>query len=101
VQSDDPTQKGIEGYHLDSLFGAGHVGTRPAIQQEHPEWRLEVHFPQVSANLYGLLMRVTFLNFLHGERNYPSLDALKAGIDQDVEDLLEFREQHPQFPYYS
>ena len=99
VQSDEPTQIGIAGYHPDSLFGAGHVGTRPAIQQEHPEWRLEVHFPQVSANLYGLLMRVTFLNFLHGERNYPSLDALKAGIDQDVEDLLEFREQHPQFPF--
>ena len=99
VQSDDPTQTGISGYHPDSLFGAGHVGTRPAIQQEHPEWRLEVHFPRVSANLYGLLMRVTFLNFLHGERNYPSLDALKAGIDQDVEDLLEFREQRPQFPF--
>ena len=99
VQSDDPTQTGIAGYHPDSLFGAGHVGTRPAIQQEHPEWRLEVHFPQVSANLYGLLMRVTFLNFLHGERNYPSLEALKAGIDQDVEDLLEFREQHPQSPF--
>ncbi|WP_151981751.1 riboflavin biosynthesis protein RibF [Acinetobacter guerrae] len=99
VQSDDPTQTGIAGYHPDSLFGAGHVGTRPAIQQEHPEWRLEVHFPQVSANLYGLLMRVTFLNFLHGERNYPSLEALKAGIDQDVEDLLEFREQHSQSPF--
>ncbi|MPW44438.1 riboflavin biosynthesis protein RibF [Acinetobacter guerrae] len=99
VQSDDPTQTGIAGYHPDSLFGAGHVGTRPAIQQEHPEWRLEVHFPQVSANLYGLLMRVTFLNFLHGERNYPSLEALKAGIDQDVEDLLEFREQHSQPPF--
>jgi len=99
VQSDDPTQTGIAGYHPDSLFGAGHVGTRPAIQQERPEWRLEVHFPQVSANLYGLLMRVTFLNFLHGERNYPSLEALKAGIDQDVEDLLEFREQHSQSPF--
>ncbi|RKG33123.1 riboflavin biosynthesis protein RibF [Acinetobacter guerrae] len=99
VQSDAPTQTGIAGYHPDSLFGAGHVGTRPAIQQEHPEWRLEVHFPQVSANLYGLLMRVTFLNFLHGERNYPSLEALKAGIDQDVEDLLEFREQHSQSPF--
>ncbi|MFW2003651.1 riboflavin kinase, partial [Acinetobacter ursingii] len=58
VQSDDPTQIGIAGYHPDSLFGSGHVGTRPAIQQEHPEWRLELHFPKVSANLYGLLMRV-------------------------------------------
>jgi riboflavin kinase/FMN adenylyltransferase len=79
------------------LFGAGHVGTRPAIKQDHPEWRLEVHFPDVSANLYGLLMRVTFLHYLHGELNYPSLEALKAGIDDDVQKLRDYRERTPNF----
>lgn len=92
-------QPGIAAYDSTGLFGAGHVGTRPAIQQDHPEWRLEVHFPDVSANLYGLLMRVTFLNYLHGEKNYPSLEALKAGIDDDVEKLLEFRQNTPKFPF--
>ena len=91
--------KGVAGYDETALFGAGHVGTRPAIKQAHPAWRLEVHFPDVSANLYGLLMRVTFLNYLHGEKNYPSLEALKAGIDDDVEKLLEFRQNHPHFPF--
>lgn len=95
----DASKTGIAGYDPTGLFGAGHVGTRPAIQQEQPEWRLEVHFPDVSANLYGLLMRVTFLNYLHGEKNYPSLEALKAGIDDDVEKLLEFRRNHPTFPF--
>jgi riboflavin kinase/FMN adenylyltransferase len=33
------------------------------------------------------------LHFLHGEINYPSLDALKQGIAQDVVDLLDWREQ--------
>ncbi|WP_343682957.1 riboflavin biosynthesis protein RibF [Acinetobacter baylyi] len=99
IMHDPNAPKGIAGYDPDSLYGAGHVGTRPAIKQAHPEWRLEVHFPEVSANLYGLLMRVTFLHYLHGERNYPSLDALKAGIDQDVEDLLEFRKQNTQRPF--
>jgi riboflavin kinase / FMN adenylyltransferase len=99
VQADDPTKTGIAGYGETALFGAGHVGTRPAIQQAHPEWRLEVHFPDVSANLYGLLMRVTFLHYLHGEKNYPSLEALKAGIDDDVEQLLEFRQNTPTFPF--
>lgn len=99
VQSETPDKTGIAGYAPSALFGAGHVGTRPAIAQEYPEWRLEVHFPDVSANLYGLLMRVTFLNYLHGEKNYPSLEALKAGIDDDVEKLLEFRQDHPQFPF--
>jgi len=97
--ADDASKTGIAGYDPTGLFGAGHVGTRPAIQQEQPEWRLEVHFPDVSANLYGLLMRVTFLNYLHGEKNYPSLEALKAGIDDDVEKLLEFRRNHPTFPF--
>lgn len=99
VQAENPNQPGIAGYDPTALFGAGHVGTRPAIQQVQPEWRLEVHFPNVSANLYGLLMRVTFLNYLHGEKNYPSLEALKAGIDDDVEKLLEFRQDHPHFPF--
>ena len=99
VKSDQPEKLGVAGYAPTALFGAGHVGTRPAIKQVHPEWRLEVHFPDVSANLYGLLMRVTFLNFLHGEKNYPSLEALKAGIDDDVEKLLEFRRNNPHFPF--
>ena len=99
VKKDHPDQLGIAGYMSTSLFGAGHVGTRPAIQQERPEWRLEVHFPDVSANLYGLLMRVTFLNYLHGEKDYPSLEALKAGIDDDVEKLLDFRLNTPNFPF--
>ena len=99
VKADQPERLGIAGYEPSALFGAGHVGTRPAIQQDHPEWRLEVHFPDVSANLYGLLMRVTFLNYLHGEKNYPSLEALKAGIDDDVVKLLEFRQNTPTFPF--
>ena len=99
VQAENPNQPGIAGYDPTALFGAGHVGTRPAIKQDHQEWRLEVHFPEVSANLYGLLMRVTFLNYLHGEKDYPSLEALKAGIDDDVEKLLEFRRSTPKFPF--
>ena len=99
VQQDNPAYLGVDGYDPTALFGAGHVGTRPAIKHVHPEWRLEVHFPNVSANLYGLLMRVTFLNYLHGEKDYPSLEALKAGIDDDVEKLLEFRQNTPTFPF--
>lgn len=92
-------QTGVEGYFADSLFGAGHVGTRPAIAQTQPQWRLEVHFPHLTANLYGLMMKVTFLHYLHGEKNYPSLEALKAGIHNDVEQLLEFRQNHLNIPF--
>ena len=99
IKHSDPVLNGIAGYQNDSLFGAGHVGTRPAIQQAQPEWRLEVHFPDVSANLYGLLMRVTFLHYLHGELNYPSLEALKVGIDDDVQKLRDYRSRTSEFPF--
>ncbi|KAA8731243.1 bifunctional riboflavin kinase/FAD synthetase [Acinetobacter qingfengensis] len=99
IQQADSGQMGIQGYLSESLFGAGHIGTRPAIQQDRPEWRLEVHFPDVSANLYGLLMRVTFLHYLHGERNYPSLQALKDGIADDVIQLRQYRLDTPRFPF--
>ncbi|SDC19101.1 bifunctional riboflavin kinase/FAD synthetase [Acinetobacter boissieri] len=92
--------QGILGYQPHTLFGAANLGTRPAIQQKKPQWRLEVHFPDVSANLYGLLMRVTFLHYLHGERKYPSFEALKAGIHDDVLQLRQYRTQNTRFPFH-
>lgn len=88
-----PSEKqGLQGTQANTLFGAAHVGTRPAIKQNQLEWRLEVHFPQFSADVYGKLMEVTFLHYLHGEKNYVSLDELKQGIQQDIIDLCKWRE---------
>lgn len=83
---------GIAGLRTHSLFGTANIGTRPSVDKPH-EWRLEVHFPQLQADLYDKTLQVRFLHFLHGERNYDGLEALKSGIDQDVADLLEWREQ--------
>lgn len=83
-------QAGVAGFAPNSLFGAASVGTRPTVQGE--TWRLEVFFPQFSGDLYGRELCVRFLHFLHGERNYNGLDALKAGIRQDVVDLLAWRD---------
>lgn len=94
----NPNKKGIAGYQAGTLFGAASVGLRPSIAQDQPEWRLEVHFPDVAANLYGLLMQVTFLHYLHGERKYPSLDSLKKGIADDVVQLREYRAVQP-YPF--
>ncbi len=83
---------GIEGLRPHSLFGTANIGIRPSVDKEH-NWRLEVHFPKLKADLYGLTLQVRFLHYLHGERHYESLEALKAGIHNDVIDLLEWREQ--------
>lgn len=85
-------QKGISGLRSHSLFGAANIGTRPSVDNAH-EWRLEIHFPNLQANLYGQTLQVRFLHFLHGERHYDSFEALKTGIKQDVVELLAWREQ--------
>lgn len=82
---------GVEGVTKGSLFGACNVGTRPAVNGV--EWRLEVNFPKFEGDLYGKELTVTFLHFLHGEKNYNGLEALKKGIEQDVKDLLKWREE--------
>lgn len=88
----DSGKKGITGLRPDSLFGTANIGTRPSVDKEH-SWRLEVHFPELQADLYGLTLQVRFLHYLHGERRYDGLEALKAGIHQDVADLIKWRSQ--------
>ena len=83
---------GIAGLRPHSLYGTANIGTRPSIDKAL-EWRLEVHFPELQADLYGLTLQVRFLHFLHGERHYDGLEALKAGIHNDVKELLEWREK--------
>ena len=83
---------GIAGLRPHSLFGTANIGKRPSVDKGD-DWRLEVHFPQLQADLYGLNLHVRFLHFLHGERRYDGIEALKAGIHQDVADLLEWREK--------
>ena len=83
---------GVTGLRAHSLFGTASVGTRPSVDKPH-EWRLEVHFPQLQADLYGMTLQVRFLHFLHGERHYEDLQALQSGIHNDVAELLGWREQ--------
>ncbi|WP_199507683.1 MULTISPECIES: bifunctional riboflavin kinase/FAD synthetase [unclassified Psychrobacter] len=85
-------QMGLTGLRAHSLFGTANIGLRPSVNNEK-EWRLEVHFPKLNANLYGERLQVRFLHFLHGEKKYAGLDALKAGIQDDVEKLLVWRER--------
>lgn len=85
-------QNGIIGLRAHSLFGAANIGVRPAIDKPH-DWRLEVHFPNFEGDLYNKKLNVRFLHFLHAERNYADLQALQAGIKNDVHELLQWRQQ--------
>lgn len=85
-------QTGVPGLRAHSLFGTASVGIRPSVNKGD-NWRLEVHFPNFKADLYNETLQVRFLHYLHGERHYDGLEALKKGIHQDVTDLLAWREE--------
>jgi len=82
--------KGIAGLRSNSLFGTANIGTRPSVDKP-ADWRLEVYFPDFKGDLYGKTLQVRFLHYLHAERKYDGLEALKAGINQDVVDLRAWR----------
>lgn len=82
---------GLSGFAFGSLFAAVSVGLRPSIGGK--QWRFEVHLPQFCGDLYGITLKVVLTHFLHGERHYDGVEALKAGIGQDVEALLAWRTQ--------
>jgi len=62
--------------------GVANVGTRPTLGGE--ERRLEVRLLGFAGELYGEEVRVRFLKRLREERRFPSLEALRAQIAEDV-----------------
>lgn len=72
------------------LPGVASLGVRPTVD-DSGRVLLETHCLDWPAALgtdgaYGRLVRVELLHKLHDERRYPSLSALREGIDQDVRD---------------
>jgi riboflavin kinase/FMN adenylyltransferase len=70
--------------------GVASLGVRPTVE-DAGRVLLEVHCLEWPADLgtegaYGRVVSVELLHKLHDERRYPSLEALQAGIGQDVAD---------------
>jgi riboflavin kinase/FMN adenylyltransferase len=60
------------------------IGTRPTIQNTTPTPRLEVHLLDFSGDLYGQELEVEFVAKLRDEIKFPSVEALRTQIQQDV-----------------
>jgi riboflavin kinase/FMN adenylyltransferase len=80
----------VHGLGADALPGVASLGVRPTVEDAGRQL-LEVHCLQWPAALggdggYGRCVRVELLHRFHDERKYPSLDALRAGIDRDIAD---------------
>jgi riboflavin kinase/FMN adenylyltransferase len=60
------------------------IGIRPTIQNPTPAPRVEVHLLDFTGDVYGQEMEITFAAKLRDENRFPSVEALRAQIQQDV-----------------
>jgi riboflavin kinase/FMN adenylyltransferase len=64
---------------------AVNIGVRPTIQNTAPQLHVEAHLLDFSGNLYGHEMELIFIEKIRDEKKFPSIDALKEQIAQDIE----------------
>ncbi|MEK7782072.1 MAG: bifunctional riboflavin kinase/FAD synthetase [Verrucomicrobiota bacterium] len=60
------------------------IGIRPTIQNPTPNPRVEVHLLDFTGDLYGQEIEITFADKLRDEQKFPSVEALREQIQQDV-----------------
>jgi riboflavin kinase/FMN adenylyltransferase len=80
----------VHGLSEAPLPGVASLGVRPTVEDAGRQL-LEVYCLQWPEALgrdggYGRCIKVELLHKFHDERRYPSIDALRQGIDQDIAD---------------
>jgi riboflavin kinase / FMN adenylyltransferase len=88
----------VQGLGDTALRGVASLGKRPTVD-DSGRVLLETHVLDWPASLaseagYGRLLRVELLHWLHEERRYPSLDALREGIAADTAAALAWWRAH-------
>ena len=61
------------------------LGRRPTFYEHADSSILEAHILDFDGDLYGESVRVSFSNFLRGERKFENIDALKMQLKHDIE----------------
>ena len=84
--------KGVFAVTVDGLGptrqGAANIGVRPTVGGKEP--LLEVHILDFDEDVYGRLLTVTLRQKIREERWFPSLDALRIEIENDIEKTRAF-----------
>ena len=86
----------VDGGPLKNAVGAASIGYRPTIA-EGLELRVEVFVLDFSGDLYGERLSVRFWHKLRDEMKFDSLDALKAAIGKDCDDVRAWFSTHPEY----
>ena len=72
--------------------GVTNVGTRPSVDDD-PRMTVETFLPGEDMDLYGREMTIEFHILLRGIRKFPSLEAVKEQVDQDIRRTLAYFEE--------
>lgn len=67
--------------------GVANIGIRPTVDGKEP--LLEVHVFDFEGDIYGELLTVQFVKKIRDEKAFDGLDALKAQIHADIEEVRE------------
>jgi riboflavin kinase / FMN adenylyltransferase len=70
-----------KGVHYRGVLNLGH---RPTLACPQPQLRVEAHLLDFDHDLYGQELEITFAGKLRDEQRFPSLDALREQIAQDI-----------------
>ena len=60
------------------------IGRRPTFYEHAEHSVLEAHLLDYSGDLYGQALRVSFVDFLRGERKFAGIDELRAQLQTDI-----------------
>ena len=71
--------KGVE------VFGMMNIGKNPTVSEGN-QTKIEVHFFDFSANLYGAVLKIEVLDHLRSEIKFPNIEALKLQLKKDKAD---------------
>jgi riboflavin kinase/FMN adenylyltransferase len=80
---------GVYAAHADfggkTFRAAVNIGIRPTIKDAALQLHVEAHLLDFSGDLYGQEMELIFIEKIRDEKKFPSIDALKQQIAQDIE----------------
>ncbi len=72
----------VLGLESEPLAAAIHLGPNPTFAEDEP--KVEVHLPDWNGSLYGQQLTVELLQEVRGIIKFPSVDALKSQLANDV-----------------
>lgn len=68
---------------------AVNIGLRPTLRETQPTLHVEAHLLDFTGEIYEQPMELSFVQKLRDEQRFPSLEALKAQIQTDIQQVRE------------